>query len=107
MTPKFNYIRSKKLMTLYRTIPCQMCMINDGTVCGAHSNQAKHGHGRGIKASDIYCASLCSQCHYEIDQGKKYTREQKVRFWDEAHSDTVRWLVDSGAWPLNIEPPIC
>lgn len=94
MITKFNYIRSTKLMHLYRVIPCQLCGKDDGTVCGAHSNQAKHGHGRGIKASDIYCASLCSKCHYEIDQGKVFPREEKIERWNEAHKRTMKQLKD-------------
>lgn len=84
---KFNYVRSAKLMEMYRTIPCQICGRIDGTVCGAHSNQQKHGKGRGIKASDIYCASLCSTCHFEIDFGKQ-DREFKRNAWDNAHEKT-------------------
>ncbi len=56
--PKTEYIRSNKLMLRYRMLPCQNCGANDGTVCGAHSNQSKHGKGKGIKASDQYAASL-------------------------------------------------
>jgi ferredoxin len=66
---KFTYVRSKSLMEMYRTIPCQNCGADDGTVCGAHSNLAEHGKGRGIKASDEYCASLCNRCHVWLDQG--------------------------------------
>lgn len=92
MTPtiiaKFTYLRSKKYRELCRTIPCQNCFTDDGTVAASHSNQSKHGHGRGIKASDEYCASLCSKCHYEVDQGKLYTREQKVEIWNQAHERT-------------------
>lgn len=64
-------------MAMYRTIPCQNCLANDGTVCGAHSNQSKHGKGRGIKASDKYCASLCSKCHAWLDFGTA-SREEKI-----------------------------
>jgi len=90
---KFTYTRSKRIMELYRTIPCQHCGAQDGTVCGAHSNQAKHGHGRGIKASDEYCASLCHQCHYTLDQGKGLTRDEKVSMWDRAHKKTMDILL--------------
>ncbi len=104
-TAKFNYVRSKKLMEAYRTIPCQYCLADDGTVCGAHSNQAKHGHGRGIKASDIYCASLCYRCHFEIDQGNFYTREQKIDIWTQAHNRTFEALAMQGLWPEGVPVP--
>lgn len=92
---KFRYVRSEKLMKLYRTIPCQNCGRSNGTVCGAHSNQAKHGHGRGIKASDEFCASLCSECHYELDQGMMMSREHKVELWERAHKRTKTMLGDA------------
>jgi hypothetical protein len=100
---KFEYVRSKKLMELYRTIPCQHCGADNGTVCGAHSNQEKHGKGRGIKASDIYCASLCWNCHMMIDQGE-LPRGKAVEVWNLAHEKTwaligtkAMHLVRSGA----------
>lgn len=92
MISKFKYVRSKKLMEMYRTIPCQYCGIIDGTVCGAHSNQSKHGKGRGIKASDIYCASLCYKCHAMLDSGDE-SKEFKVNMWDNAHLMTKIALI--------------
>jgi hypothetical protein len=92
MIAKFTYIRSKKLMEMYREIPCQKCGIDDGTVCGAHSNQEIHGKGKGIKASDEFCASLCNKCHYCIDQGNEHTREEKTLMWTLAHHKTVKFL---------------
>lgn len=89
---KFTYIRSKPLMALYRTIPCQYCGIDDGTVCGAHGNSHEMGKGRGIKASDEFCASLCHKCHFEIDQGNTYTRTEKELIWNLAHAKTARLL---------------
>jgi hypothetical protein len=102
---KFEYVRSKKLMEAYRLLPCQICGVDDGTVCGAHSNQAKHGKGRGIKASDIYCASLCQRCHMMIDQGAHMTREERESAWNAAHEKTVGALVRIGLWPEGIAVP--
>lgn len=79
-------------MRMYRTIPCQFCGAIDGTVCGAHSNQSKHGKGRGIKSSDIYCASLCYKCHSRLDHGAE-SKEFKNDFWDLAHDFTVVELI--------------
>lgn len=92
MIAKFPYIRSKALMTLYRSIPCQSCGRDDGSVCGAHSNMSIHGHGRSVKSSDEYAASLCSTCHYELDQGKSLTRKEKQLMWSLAHAKTVKRL---------------
>jgi hypothetical protein len=88
---KFQYIRSDKLMRLYRTIPCQRCGADDGTVCGSHSNQQIHGKGRGIKASDQYAASLCNDCHFWLDFGQA-SRELKQAAWNLAHEATVKLL---------------
>ena len=102
MIPKTQYIRSAKLMQAYRKIPCQHCGIDDGTVCGAHSNQAKHGKGRGIKASDIYCASLCHACHMAVDQGRSMSRQERETVWANAHRKTIQALVALGLWNLEI-----
>jgi predicted Fe-S protein YdhL (DUF1289 family) len=97
--PKFVYIRSPALMKAYRCIPCQSCGTDDGTVCGAHSNWAEHGKGRGIKASDEFCASLCFRCHHEIDQGSGMTASMRKTAWTKAHEKTVQTLKNIGLWP--------
>lgn len=102
---KFEYLRSKKLMEAYRQIPCQHCGADDGTVCGAHSNQSRHGKGRAIKSSDIYCASLCHRDHMMIDQGAHMTREDRESAWNAAHSKTVAELVSLGLWPDGVPVP--
>ena len=97
--PKFSYVRSKVLMAAYRKIECQHCGKNDGTVCGAHSNWAIHGKGRSIKASDIYCASLCTECHAELDQGPKWSETERKFIWWRAHCATVTRLLWLRLWP--------
>jgi hypothetical protein len=103
--PKTQYIRSQKLMQAYRKIPCQHCGIDDGSVCGAHSNQAEHGKGRSIKASDDQAASLCHACHHAVDQGRSMSRSERVKVWADAHVKTVRELVRRGLWPLDVPVP--
>jgi len=100
MLAKTNYFRSPALMRLYRTLPCQHCGIDDGSVCGAHSNQSVHGKGRGIKAGDQYCASLCHACHTALDQGSHMSRQERAEMWDAAHRKTVAALQQKGVWPL-------
>lgn len=102
---KFAYTRSKALLVACREIPCQSCGVADGTVVAAHSNQARHGKGRSIKASDIYVASLCTKCHSELDQGYSMSRAQRAGMWDAAHRNTVRTLLKRGLWPMNVEIP--
>jgi hypothetical protein len=103
--PKFQYVRSKPLLTACREIPCQNCGVADGTVCAAHSNQARHGKGRSVKASDVFVASLCHKCHSELDQGSGMTRSEREAMWDSAHRSTVKTLVKRGLWPLGVEVP--
>lgn len=105
MIEKTQYIRSAKLMQAYRKLPCMHCGIDDGSVCGAHSNQAIHGKGRGIKSSDIYCASLCHVCHHALDKGRSMSRSERVAMWDAAHEKTVKALVDRGLWPVDVPVP--
>jgi hypothetical protein len=105
MLPKTEYVRSPKLMQAYRQIPCQHCGVDDGTVCGAHSNAAEHGKGRGIKASDDRAASLCHRCHIAVDQGRSMSRTERVRVWTEAHVKTVAELVRRKLWPTGVAVP--
>lgn len=103
--PKFTYTRSGRLMLRYRLLSCQHCGANDGTVAGAHSNWAEHGKGKSIKASDIYCASLCHACHSELDQGDSMTNEEKRAMWARAHARTFQALLAMGLWPVDIPFP--
>lgn len=105
MIAKTNYVRSKKLLEACREIPCQVCGVADGTVVAAHSNQLRHGKGRGIKASDIYVASMCYRHHTELDQGHAMSKSEKIEMWEDAHRNTVRLLVRRGLWPLDVPLP--
>ncbi|GGX32643.1 hypothetical protein GCM10007242_44470 [Pigmentiphaga litoralis] len=55
------------------------------TVVPAHSNQAVHGKGKGIKAHDRFTVPACHACHAEIDSGNRMTRVQKALAWDTAY----------------------
>ncbi len=59
------------------------------TVVPAHSNEAAHGKGLGLKARDEFTVPACWRCHYELDQGHRFTHEQKCVFWRAAYA---RWL---------------
>jgi len=99
--PKHQYIRSPKLLSNARQIPCQHCGADDGTVVAAHTNWGG-GKGRGIKASDNLIASLCFTCHSELDQGKNMTKEERQEMWHKSHVKTVDKLVKLGLWPDNV-----
>lgn len=72
----------------YLLLPTIACSGIHTTV-PAHSNQAKHGKGMGIKAHHEFTVPGCGACHAELDQGKRFTREEKAQFWDEAYA---RWV---------------
>lgn len=102
--PKFQYVRSKKLLQAVASIECQHCGRH-GYTQAAHGNESWMGKGRSIKASDVYTAALCEICHAALDQGSHMTREQRVTMWGDAHIKTVRELVKRGLWPLDLEIP--
>ena len=103
--PKTTYVRSEKLREAYRLIPCQHCGVSDGTVCCAHANWARYGKGKSIKASDDRAASLCRACHYEIDQGHRLSKVERIEMWEQAHARSVRLLVERGLWPADVPVP--
>ena len=100
MFPKFRYVRDVRILRACREMPCMACGTKDGTVVAAHSNQSKHGKGRGIKASDEFVAALCFCCHGWLDQGDG-SREEKNAMWDEAHRLTRMILQKDGLLPTD------
>lgn len=101
---KFAYVRSRPLLNAIKTLDCQHCGAR-GPSDPAHSNQAVHGKGKGVKASDVYAAALCRADHNEIDQGSKLTHEERVTLWTNAWRKTVRALLKQGLWPANVQVP--
>ena len=101
---KFEYVRSRPLLNAIKALPCQHCGAGAPSD-PAHSNQAAHGKGKGIKASDIYAAALCRHDHHEIDQGSRLTQDERVALWTAAWRKTVRELLRRGTWPLSVPIP--
>lgn len=95
MFPKFAYVRDKKHLKAVAALSCQLC-FKEGQTQASHSNQSKHGKGRGIKASDTYTAALCCACHSEIDQGRTLTQIEREHMWNLAFERT-RQLMDKKA----------
>lgn len=87
--------RSKKLLEACRELPCQHCGLEDGTVVAAHSNQLRHGKGRGIKAHDCFVAAMCFKCHSLIDSGP-HSREVKQDLWQLYYERTMVELFNRG-----------
>jgi hypothetical protein len=103
MFVKHQYIRSKKLLKLVADLWCQNCG-DEHMVQAAHTNWGG-GKGRGIKADDNLVAALCLKCHYEIDQGKNLSRDERKDLWERAHKRTVQTLLDAGLWPKDVPLP--
>jgi DNA-binding transcriptional ArsR family regulator len=105
--PKFAYVRDIRLRLMCRQMPCQHCGASGpwAGVTWAHSNQAVHGKGGAVKASDIFVAALCSVCHRELDQGKTMNAAQRVLMWTVAHERTVRRALQAGTWPSGVALP--
>lgn len=105
--PKFAYVRDERLRDMCRAMCCQHCGKGgpDAGVTWAHSNQGEHGKGKGIKASDVFVAALCDSCHFQIDQGKDWPQDVKLRVWEAAHRRTKLHALANGLWPKDIPCP--
>jgi hypothetical protein len=98
---KHQYVRSKKLLKMVASLDCQACGSGE-MVQSAHTNWGG-GKGRGIKADDNLVAALCLKCHYEIDQGKTLSKQERQDLWQKAHQKTIKALQDQ--WPVGVPMP--
>ena len=93
MFPKFRYWRSVDYRRWVASLPCASCGI-EGYSQAAHSNQAKHGKGRSIKASDEFMFPLCCAhgrhqgCHSMHDLRIGLTKAESDAFEDDAIAKT-------------------
>lgn len=85
-----NY-RNRKFLDLAYDYPCMLRLpcCEGGNGEPAHSNQAIHGKGGAMKASDVFVVPACRACHRELDQGRTMDRETKFAEWNRAYG---RWL---------------
>ena len=77
-------MRDSKRLAAIRKLPCIRCGNPDSQA--AHSNSAKHGKGRSIKASDEFTVPLCHSCHGKFDRFELGNRDESEAMFD-------RWLV--------------
>ena len=77
-------MRSPKRLAEIRKLPCVRC--GNPNSQAAHSNSAKHGKGRSIKASDEFTIPLCAICHAAFDRFELGSREQSEAMFE-------KWLV--------------
>lgn len=93
-----NY-RNRDLLDLAYEIDCTLriqgvCEGGMGEPC--HSNQSRHGKGGALKAHDCFFAAGCRACHRELDQGKKFTLDEKIEIWQRGHERTMLELFRRG-----------
>ena len=81
---KTEALSNLKRLAAIRKLPCIRC--GNPNSQAAHSNSAKHGKGRGIKADDSFTVPLCHVCHSDFDQYKLGNREQSEAMFE-------KWLV--------------
>ena len=77
-------MRDAKRLAAIRKLPCIRC--GNPNSQAAHSNSAKHGKGRSIKASDEFTISLCFKCHAAFDRFELGSRAESEAMFE-------RWLV--------------
>lgn len=77
-------MRSPKRLAEIRKLPCVRC--GNPNSQAAHSNSAKHGKGRGIKASDLFVIPLCAICHAAFDRFQLGNRAESEAMFE-------KWLV--------------
>ena len=81
---------SKRLAAI-RKLPCIRC--GNPNSQAAHSNSAKHGKGRGIKASDLFVIPLCVICHAAFDRFELGNRAESEAMFEKWLVKTNRMLV--------------
>ncbi len=89
-----NY-RNRKLLDLAHEIPCQLQIENvcSGSMAeAAHSNLGQHGKGKSMKAHDCFFAAACRECHFEIDNGKRLSKDERENIWRAGHERTMLLL---------------
>ena len=77
-------MRDSKRLAAVRKLPCIRC--GNPNSQAAHSNSAKHGKGRGIKASDAFVIPLCAICHAAFDRFELGNRAESEAMFE-------KWLV--------------
>lgn len=90
--------RSKKLLEKMRDLPCSVCGSEDGTVVAAHRNEGK---GMGLKVSDALVTPMCARCHYDYDQGRHMSRQEKREHWNRAYIQNIKFMLENGHLKLG------
>ena len=83
-------MRDAKRLAEIRKLPCVRC--GNPNSQAAHSNSAKHGKGRGIKASDDFVIPLCAICHAAFDRFELGNRAESEAMFEQWLEKTERML---------------
>ena len=86
MFQKEGLYRNRKLLDLAHKV--EYCQIQIPGVCTgytggcepAHSNEYRHGKGKGMKSHDVFHGAGCRACHYEIDNGKLLSKDDRRHY---------------------------
>ncbi len=92
-----NYLKAERFESeawrrAVALLPCQNCGREGLTQC-AHRNQGK---AMARKVDDCLTAALCIDCHREIDQGKRETRDERRARMDDLILKTLVELARRG-----------
>lgn len=85
-----KYLAACRGEPCYLRVPGVCCSIgwSHPSVVDCHSNQLKHGKGKGLKAKNEYTVPGCGPCHAWIDQNRVGTPKQvKFDVWDRAYEE--------------------
>ncbi len=91
----------KELRDLARGQPCQanvpgVCNYDDSTSVWCHSDEQRHGKGKGIKAADPFGAICCSACHHWMHTDRIASRSEKQAVFRDAFESTLLFLWSRG-----------
>jgi hypothetical protein len=89
---KEQAFRSEKFRKAVASLECGAC----GSMTGSQAAHQNEGKGMGLKVSDVRCAALCVDCHRELDQGTKMTRQERRDFWKDAYIITIVRMIERG-----------
>lgn len=88
-----------KLTAIAQGMPCFLLFPiqvyhDPATTVWCHSNLAKHGKGKSMKAHDPFGAFGCFRCHATLDQRDEFTNEEKAHQHAEGMTRTRIFLLE-------------
>lgn len=103
-----SHFRSRELLALAEGETCTLRLPGclGGPVVCCHSNLERHGKGKSVKAHDCFVAFGCTHCHYEIDQGKNLTREERSAAWERGFIATLPRLLAKAFGAIERRPRV-